>query len=924
MKIDCFCIDDIEKVFTLDVYQKDEITFKLTHLPLDEIYVKSPGVKAHELKREQEIINMILSDKPVSGPRIFIIVGDTGTGKSEECRLIVETAKDTGRFVVEYKPKSLLAFGPLAFVGKEEIIYDLLKDSGKYGTILEILLPACKLLIEQQGYGNLWRELESKIKDGIKRRLIETIQSAEKLREKPEIEIKPFMLVESEDFKPFIQFERERLAKFLNERLASVLIAISTSSSSITGLLKRKIEEAQRQNKRYLLVMDDIVLVGEIFNDILNMISDIGQSNLSCDIVFGITRGRYADLSKILDTLSDRAYEIQMTNTNLLYQNASWLLSEQSAIELIKRYLKSIKDRNRCNMCKQKFCEQISSKDLFPFTEDFLYNFYSVFRNLAEKKVVALTPRFLLATLKLSLIYFLEKGKSPANRICEEWENVEGFIDPARTWLREGTPSWMKPFIRTCYFYGKVVKEKEKETIKVKKSIIDFFGFDLTDVQNYIDFIQEGDMLIISRERAVVKGEIRKEEPQFPDFDAIVNEIGRWMDSPNTSLAYTLEVKKGFNILLKELFKDNLRIIKNPGRRSAKGAYLKWRHRIEEAFPFSIGYGREKNEIKLLPSTLVSKEESPLILYVDKEDLVNLVKLGFNLEDNEAVSNFITKHPELVMISQKCADITFSQVAEEFLQWVLASLITLSQIYFVSSFGPPFDANNLYEITKEILSKRPKDPKELSQVAAIAFSLFTTRDSIIDYALVKSQLSKIENKDLISIVLDFDPEKIEPISKASNIVSNVKNIICNELRFINEEQINQKAKKYEEYLKIAKEILENYQDVKTELEKLAMLGERITLPEDTNFKKFIEDMLLIEKIANRERSGLENIILLKRMKKIEQDNKETLGFLRRIEEISLRSKEDYLKRYDELTKEIETLRKRNDELIDQILRILGE
>lgn len=924
MKIDCFCIDDIEKVFTLDVYQKDEITFKLTHLPLDEIYVKSPGVKVHELKREQEIINMILSDKPVGGPRIFIIVGDTGTGKSEECRLIVETAKDTGRFVVEYKPKSLLAFGPLAFVGKEEIIYDLLKDSGKYGTILEILLPACKLLIEQQGYGNLWRELESKIKDGIKRRLIETIQSAEKLREKPEIEIKPFMLVESEDFKPFIQFERERLAKFLNERLASVLIAISTSSSSITGLLKRKIEEAQKQNKRYLLVMDDIVLVGEIFNDILNMISDIGQSNLSCDIIFGITRGRYADLSKILDTLSDRAYEIQMTNTNLLYQNASWLLSEQSAIELIKRYLKSVKDRNRCNMCKQRFCEQISSRDLFPFTEDFLHNFYSVFRDLAEKKAIALTPRFLLATLKNSLIYFLEKEKSPANRICEEWENVEGFIDPARIWLREGATPLMKAFIRTCYFYGKVFKEKGTETIKVKKSIIDFFDFDLTEAQNYINIVQEGDELIISREKTILVGKSRKEEPQSPDIDAILNEISRWMDSPNSPLAYTLEIRSGFNVLLKELFKDNLRIIKNPGRRSAKGAYLEWNHRRDEAFPFSIGYGREKNEIKLLPSTLLGKEKLSLTLYVDKEDLLNLVKLGFNLEENEVVSNFVSKHPELIMIGQKCADITFSQVTEEFLQWILASLIALSQIYFVSSFELSFDINNLYEITKEILSKRPKDPKELSQVVAIAFSLFTTRDSIMDYTLVKNQLSKIKDRDLISIILSFEPEKVESLSKASSIVSKVRNIISSELSFIDEKRIDQKVREYEEYSKIAKDILENYQDVKTELEKLIALGEHIILPENTELEKFVKNILLIEKISNRERSKIENIILSKRIRKIEQDNKETLAFLKKIKEISSKSKEDYLERYDKLMKDIESLQRKNDELIDRILKILSD
>jgi len=923
LNINCFTMSDLEKVFTLDVYEKDSTTFLETHLQLDKIYVKLPGVQISEQTTEQEIIKQLLSDKAISGPRIFIIVGDAGTGKSEVCRLIAETAKNSGKYYVDHKHKGLLAYGPLAFIGKEEMIYSLLEGLN-YEEVLNLLLSACRTLLERQNYGELWNRVEGRIRDGIRNRLIETARSAKRFREEPEVEIKPFMLVESEDFRPFLeQKESEKLVKVINARLANVLIALYSDFPSIGGLITHKVEESSKLGKRYLLVMDDVTLLGETFADVLNLVTYIGQGGLNCDVVFGITRGRYTDISKVLDTLSDRAYEIQLTNPNLTYINASWLLDETLAISLIKKYVKAIKDRNRCNLCKSEVCKKISSKDLFPFNEAFIKNYYKRFRELAERGSIALTPRFLLSTLKNSLKYFLEEGKSPANRICQEWENVEGFIDPAGVWLPEECPEWIRAFIRTCYFYGEVFREEEVDKIRIEKAIVEFFKFDTTTVEEYLQVNQDGDYFVITREKIRVPPKEDKEKVKTIDFDEVLYKIRRWIKSPNIPFEYTPDIREGFNKILAGVFKNKLRLVLNQNRVSMKGARLEWRHRKEDVFPFSIGFSKEKNEIKLIPNTLSRKEHDLLTIYVDDEDLVNLIKLKY-AEDSDAALKFIAKHPELIVIGHRCREISFSQVPYDFLEWILASIVILNQIHF--SLIIEKSTEELYRIFKRTLSQKFDDPL-LDKLRLLAFSIFTVRDSIIDYVLVKDLLSRLADSNLLSVVLQFDHEKVGSIGLAADIVQEVQNFVEKKIRLADEEKILNRAKKQLGYAKLAREVLEDYQNVESELEKLNMLlpEKPLVLPAKTDLKEFVDDSNDIQVLAKKGTiSKLEALVLSNKLEEINKKHRESLKFLIYVNEICSRSESSILERYLELMKEIETLKEEIEKLIENTLNLLGE
>lgn len=923
LNINCFTLSDLEKVFTLDVYEKDSTTFLETHLQLDKIYVKLPGVHVSEQTTEQDIIKYLLSDKAISGPRIFVIVGDAGTGKSEICRLIAENAKSSGKYVVDHKHKGLLAFGPLAFIEKEEMVYSLLEGLN-YEEVLNLLLLACRTLLERLKYGKLWNKVEGRVRDGIRNRLIETTRSAKRFREKPEVEIKPFTLVETEDFRPFLELnESEKLVKVLNARLANVLIALLSDFTSIVDLITHKVEESSKLGKRYLLIMDDVTLLGETFAGILNLVTYIGQGGLNCDVVFGITRGRYTDLSRVLDTLSDRAYEIQLTNPNLTYINASWLLDEASAISLIKKYVKAIKDRIRCDTCKSEICKKISSKDLFPFNEVFVKNYYKQFHELAKKGSIALTPRFLLATLKNSLKYFLEDGKSPANRICQEWENVEGFIDPAEVWLPGECPEWIKAFIRTCYFYGEVFREEEADKIKIEKTIVEFFNFDVSVIEEHLQVNQDGDYLVITREKIrVKKTEEDKERAKAIDLDEVLYKTRRWIKSPNIPFEYALDVREGFNKLLAGVFKNKLRLILNQNRISIKGPHLEWKHRKEDVFPFSIGSSKERDEIKLVPNTSRMEHDS-LTIYVDDEDLVNLIKLKY-AEDSNAALKFIAKHPELVSIGHKCREISFSQVPYDFFEWILASIIILRQIQF--HFISEKNAEELYQVFKVTLSQKFDDPL-LDKLKSLAFSIFTVRDSIIDYVLVKDVLSKLMNCDLLSVVLQFDHKKVEKISLAANVVLEVQNFIAQKIRFVDEEKVFIRAKKLLQYTTLGRDVLKNYQDVKSELEKLNMIlpEKHLMLPEEINFKEFIDDSGDVEAFAKKSSlSKLESLVLLDKMEKINQKHRNVLDFLIRISEICSHSDTSILERYQKLMREIETLKVKIEELIRNILNLLGE
>lgn len=929
MRIDCFTLKDLDRVFTLDVYSKDSITFMETHLPLDKIHVKFPGAQMHELKTEQDIINTILTIEDINTPpRIFVITGDTGTGKSEECRLIAEAAEKSGKFVVEHKDKKLLSFGPLAFMGKDELINTFLKDTKSYENILTLLLEACKILLIRESYEKYWDSLEVRIRSGIRSRLNETAESIKALQENPDIEIKPFMILESVDFRPFLKPEEGKaLVENLNKRLVNVLISILGDFSSVVDYLEKKTESCLRMGKRYMLVMDDVTLLGPSFSDILNLITHIGQSGINCDVVFGITRGRYSDISSILDTLSDRAFEIQLTNMNLAYMNASWLLDECLAINMLRKYLKALKDRNRCGLCKHEMCKEIENKDLFPFNETFLRNYYRLFRQLAEKSSkLKFTPRMLLSTLKSSLVSLLQEGRSPANRICQEWENVEGFIDPARVWLRVECPDWMKVFIRTCYLYGEVYKEEETEKIKVKKSIVDFFNFDIISAQDYLGIEQDGDYIILTREKIIIKEpkELGKEKIKL-DLDSIVDEIRRWMNSPNTSFGYTLEVKEGFNTLLKCVFKDKMRIIMNPDRLAkVEGLRLEWKHRRDDVFPFSIGFGKEKNEIKLIPTTIPTKESNSLTLFIDDEDLLNIIKLKYDPENVSALSEFIFKHPELVTIGQKCREVVFSQIPEDFMEWILASIIILGQLHLPFNIRET-NIEEFYQLLKNFLSKSFEDPI-LKNLRDIAFSLFTVRESIMDYVMVKNVLSRLMEKDLISIVLQFDSRRVESIGSVSTIIRDVQTLIDEKTRSIDRQIISNRASDHMELVNLAKEMLQSYQQVQNEVEKLNKLrSEPLVLPDKQKFEELIEGSRQIEKLTKEnERTKLENLILLDRLSRVGSKHSDVLKFLVKIRSICSQTRMDESKRYRELTEKLNSLRKEVDELVERILNILGE
>jgi hypothetical protein len=924
LKFDCFTPTDLEKVFTLDVYEKDQTTFFETHLQLDKVYVKLPGMQAHEQNTEQEIINKyILSDKVTRGPRIFVIVGDAGTGKSEVCRLIAENAKNSGKYIVDHKHKGLLAYGPLTFIEREEMIHTLLEGLS-YEEVLNFLLSACKTLLERREYGKLWNKIEGRLRDGIRSRLIETARSAKRFREDPAVEIRPFVIVEVEDFRPFLEKEEsERLTKIINAKLANVLIALYSDFNSIVGLINHKVEECSKLGKRYLLVMDDVTLLGETFADVLNLITYIGQGGVNCDIIIGITRGRYADLSNVLDTLSDRAYEIQLTNPNLTFKNAFWLLDETLAINLIKKYVKAIKDRHRCNLCRSEICKEISSRDLFPFNEIFIKNYYNQFRGLAEKGSIALTPRFLLATLKNSLISFLTEGKSPANRICQEWENVEGFKDPARIWLPVECPEWAKVFIRTCYFYGEIFRVGETEKIKVKKSVIELFNFDITAAQEYLGINQEDEYLIITREKINVVETKKEEKEEIVDFDSILDGVRRWIASPSKPLEYAPDVRDGFNNLLKGIFKNKLRLIMNRYRYASPRLtpQLEWKHIKEDVFPFSIGFSREKDAIKLLPHHL-RREHDALTLYVDDEDLINLITLKLK-QDVKSALKFIVKHPELVVIGRRCSETSFSQLPIDFQEWILASIITLDQIHLLHVIE---NVDEYYQTFKKILGREHDDPL-INKLRTLAFSIFTVRDSIIDYVPVKKILSRLTNSDLLSVVLQYDPEKVKTISHAADIVQEVQSFIEQKIRPVDEEKISNRAKKHLKYVKLAMEILEEYQNVKSEIEKLnTLLPERpLKLPDEESFQEFIKDSSLVEKLENKgEKSKIENLILLNKIDQINSKHASTLSFLIYADEVCLKSDAQALEQYEKLSKEVELLKKEINKQIDKILGLLGD
>lgn len=78
----------VQAVFTTESRQKNESIFTLTHTPMQRILVSHNriGLENGQFVGEHDILQLLEHSRPLDGNRVWFVVGETGSGKSELCQ----------------------------------------------------------------------------------------------------------------------------------------------------------------------------------------------------------------------------------------------------------------------------------------------------------------------------------------------------------------------------------------------------------------------------------------------------------------------------------------------------------------------------------------------------------------------------------------------------------------------------------------------------------------------------------------------------------------------------------------------------------------------------------------------------------------------------------------------------------------------
>lgn len=374
-----FSAAEVDQVFTTESRQKDERLFTLTHSPMRRILVthNRVGLSNGDFIGEQRLLQVIQEGQPGASNRVWFVVGETGSGKSELCQWLEYHLRDTHVPIhisrrqanltgildvlhghLHHVPRQAAPSVPAEVLTEHLRMYLQLRAhrEGQFQHAVQDLLPWCPLLV-QRLYG------PSRPEHGL----------LEGLPDLP--------------------------AGFPLEAWVMGAAREVLGVQSLEGLLRGVVEIYQAQNKRPVLLLEDITTLGFLRDDLLDYIFDLSAPGF--DAVIGLTTGfEQSNLSQGVD-LAEMAYVRDRLSARFQLSNAAgetfFLSQPQDLYELVRRYLACL----TLPPSTSPSAQHPGFDGLYPFTPTMVGRLYL---HLVESGNLRQTPRNLLdAVIKPAL-----------------------------------------------------------------------------------------------------------------------------------------------------------------------------------------------------------------------------------------------------------------------------------------------------------------------------------------------------------------------------------------------------------------------------------------------------------------------------------------------------------------------------------------
>lgn len=416
----------VEKYVTQESQQKSRTEFEATHVPIDRIKIERTQLDEWADKggyiTESDFYDAVIDSHLEADNRMFFVVGETGSGKSELCQWLEYNIED------EYKgePTDDFRHKPILIPRQVREPREVLQRLTQY--LEDTELDEARRLAELPPEGVL-DKTTGEITLAFEKSQTATIELLQSGGFKQEIRQNLKKFVNSfDDPSQELEFEpisRENLQSLIGS-YPGVKQELTTDTHNAIDVLYDKITEQAKdsikdmlfvgdlketlrqlnerfleENRRPVLIIEDLTGFTIFQHEILSFFSDLKAANW--DVVIGVTtgmnqkliKGRRADLTSA-ETINDRIEaRVALTEQTEEGSKTLFLQQEDIHIDLARKYLTAIKKDADMDFTPPlpfpvSDLDDSFGEGLYPFNEPFLTRIYENLREDDQKKQ---TPR---------------------------------------------------------------------------------------------------------------------------------------------------------------------------------------------------------------------------------------------------------------------------------------------------------------------------------------------------------------------------------------------------------------------------------------------------------------------------------------------------------------------------------------------------